>query len=161
MMTNILVQHPSELYFTLSDAEFQRAAEKYASLLIPSGISFFENSATAGICADQDGYFDNFTVLSQFQRLFILLSFKEDCKGHEIEIVVDNARTHTAHSYSVNDFPEGIDRKCPVDFIECTDENGHMVPISWKIERIVTVVERTWDAYACYYETQRHSNTSC
>ena len=39
------------------------------------------------------------TVLNQFERLFQMLQFKNDFNSpvkHQIEIVVDNARTHTA-----------------------------------------------------------------
>jgi hypothetical protein len=53
--------------------------------------------------------------------LFQLLEFKEQYKGHTIECVVDNARTHTAKTHSLFDFGKSIGTRCPVDKIEYTD----------------------------------------
>jgi hypothetical protein len=39
----------------------------------------------------------------------MLLSSKKENKDHEIEILVDNSRTHSAGAYSLNDFRAGID----------------------------------------------------
>ena len=46
-----------------------------------------------------DLYFDNETILNQFERLFQLLPFKTEYKGHDFEIVVDDARTHSAKEF--------------------------------------------------------------
>ena len=89
-----------------------------------------EHSAAAGTNVGQDGYFDNNTVLTQFGSLFMLISFKKDFKDHEIEVVVDNARTHSTREYSVNDLSKGIDTKCPVDAIEYVDNEGKLVSVS-------------------------------
>jgi hypothetical protein len=64
------------------------------------------------------------TILEQFERLFQLLEFKEQYKGHTIECIVDNARTHTAKSHSLSDFGKSIGTRCPVDKIEYTDTKG-------------------------------------
>ncbi|CAF1309414.1 unnamed protein product [Adineta ricciae] len=116
--------------FFSKDAEFKRACKKYPSLLSSDDLNYVGNSATAGINVGQEGYFDNDTILAQFERLFMLLSFKESFKDHEIEVVVDNARTHSAREYSINDFSKGIDTKCPVDFIEYQDIQGKTVSVS-------------------------------
>ena len=100
--------------FSLSDVELKRACHKYPSLASSHDLNKMEHSATAGINVEQDGYFDNNSVLTQFDRLFMVLSFKEDFKDHEIEVVVDNARTHSAREYSVNDFSKDVDTKCLV-----------------------------------------------
>ena len=54
-----------------------------------------------------DGYFDNDCILRQFERLFMMLEFKKDFNHpvkHDIEIVVDNSRTHTKMEVNINDF---------------------------------------------------------
>ncbi|CAF2737794.1 unnamed protein product [Rotaria sp. Silwood2] len=130
MISDFLVQHPSGPFFSLSDAEFHNAVEKFPSLSAPSGLSYFNNSATAGINVGQEVYFNNETILAQFERLFMLLPFKEAFKDHIVEIIVDNAKTHSAKSYSINDFSKGIGTKCSVDSIEYTDDNGQLVSVS-------------------------------
>ena len=42
-----------------------------------------------------DSYFDNSVILFQFERLFKLLEFKGEYRNHTIEILVDNATTHS------------------------------------------------------------------
>ena len=87
-------------------------------------LNYVERSATASIHIGKDSYFDNMTILEQFERLFQLLQFKEEYKGHRIECIVDNARTHTAKSHSVLDFGKSIGTRCPVDKIEYIDSKG-------------------------------------
>ena len=128
-LSGFLVQHPSGPFFSLSDVEFKRACNKYPSLASSHDLNYMEHSATAGIRVGHDGYFVNNTVLTQFERLFMLLPFKKDFKDHAIEVVVDNARTHSAREYSVNDFSKGIDTKCPVDVIEYVDNQGKLVSV--------------------------------
>ena len=124
MLSDFLVEHPSGPFFSLSEAEFKRACRKYPSLISPNDLNYAEYSATAGINVGQEGYFDNTTILSQFERLFMLLPYKDDFKGHTIEVVVDNARTHSARAFSVNDFGKGVNTRCPVDAIEYLDSQG-------------------------------------
>ena len=71
-----------------------------------------------------DLYFDNETILNQFERLFQLLPFKTEYEGHDFEIVVDNARTHSAKEFSFNDFGKKIGTRCPVDSIDYIDGDG-------------------------------------
>lgn len=54
-----------------------------------------------------DGYFDNKSILNQFERLFQMLEFKREYNHpvkHEFEIVDDNARTHTAQNINIELF---------------------------------------------------------
>ena len=51
-------------------------------------------SATSDINLGYDMYFDNETILNQFEWLFQLLPFKTEYKGYDFEVIVDNARTH-------------------------------------------------------------------
>ena len=56
------------------------------------------------IIPGQDSYFDSDTILSQFERLFQILEFKTEYQNpvrSNIEILVDNARTHTALSVNI------------------------------------------------------------
>ena len=104
MISDFLVCHPSGPFFSLSESEFMMASKVYPNLLNDSGIHYVQYSATAGINLGYDMYFDNETILSQFERLFQLLPFKAEYKGHDFEIIVDNARTHSAKEFSLNDF---------------------------------------------------------
>ena len=47
-----------------------------------------------------------------------MLKYKVELKDHAIEFIVDNARTHTAKSHSVNDFGKSIGTRCPADTID-------------------------------------------
>ncbi|CAF1473826.1 unnamed protein product [Didymodactylos carnosus] len=89
-----------------------------------TGVDYVERSATASINVGQGAYFDNSTILEQFERLFMLIEFKEACRNHTIEIVVDNARTHTAKAYSVMNFAKGIGTRVSVGQLEYIDANG-------------------------------------
>ncbi|CAF1389676.1 unnamed protein product [Adineta ricciae] len=129
MVSDFLVQNPNGPFFSLTDVEFQNAAKKFPSLSVPTGLNYLKNSATAGINVGQEGYFNNETILAQFERLFMLLLFKEAFKDHTVEIILDNAKTHSAKTYSINDFGKSIGTRCPVDSIEYIDDNGQLVSV--------------------------------
>ena len=92
-------------------------------MVADTDVKYVPRSATASIDIGVDSYFDNATILLQFERLFQLLEFKEAFRGCIVELVVDNSRTHTAKSHSVHDFGKGIGTQCKVDTIEYL-ENG-------------------------------------
>ena len=96
----------------------------------PDGVNYIKNSASTGINVGEEGYFNNETILAQFERLFMLLPFKKAFDGHVVEIVVDNARTHATKEYSITDFRKGIGTNCPVDFIHYFGDDGQLVSIS-------------------------------
>ena len=76
----------------------------------------------------QDGYFDNDSILKQFERLFQMLEFKENYNKivkHDFEIVVDNARTHTKQNININEFRLKPGGNCPVEFLRWRDENNN------------------------------------
>ena len=85
MLSDFIVQHPRGPSFSLSDAEFSLAAKKFPSLSNPDGIYCLKNSATAGINAGEEGYFNNEIILAQFERLFMLLPFKKAFDHHVVE----------------------------------------------------------------------------
>ena len=125
MVSDFLVAHPSGPCFSLSQEEFDLAAKQYLSLKSDNNeLNFVNCSAIAEIHVGQDGYFDTDTILYQFERLFQLLSYKKDFKNREIEIIVDNARTHSAKEYSINDFAKSIGTRCPVSAIEYVDDQN-------------------------------------
>ena len=96
VMTNdFLVQHPSNPFFALNEKGYEKAIQRYPQVQAASDIDYYDRSATASIQVGQGSYFDNETMLQQFEELFQLIQFKQDFKDHEIEIVVDNACTHT------------------------------------------------------------------
>lgn len=131
MISDFFFQHPSGPFFSLSDAEYKSAIERFPSLSSSDDLlNYYGNSATASINVGTEGYFDNETILCQFERLFQLISFKQDFKGHQIEVVVDNARTHSMREYSINNFNKGIGMKCPVDSIEYVDGSGKLITVS-------------------------------
>lgn len=124
MISDFLICHPSSPFFRLTDDEWRKAIRKYPSLLQNDGINYISGTATAEINIGGDSYFDNETVLSQFKRLFQMLEFKTNYKGHHIDIIVDNARTHTACEYNIDSFGKRIGSRCPVKIIEYYDDNN-------------------------------------
>jgi hypothetical protein len=124
MVSDFLVQHPSGPFFSLSEKEFSQAVKQFPELEWPSDIDFLPRSATACISLGRDSYFDNVTILEQFERLFKLMKFKTEFKNAEVQCIVDNARTHSAKSHSISDFAKSIGRKCPIEKFDYTDSHG-------------------------------------
>ena len=92
-----------------------KALEKYPELGEKQDIGYIERSATTSIHVSSDTYFDNSIILKQFERLFKLLEFKKWFNNHKIDIIVDNARIHSASVYNLLDFGKGASTRCPVD----------------------------------------------
>ncbi|CAF4618702.1 unnamed protein product, partial [Didymodactylos carnosus] len=124
MVSDFLVQRPSGPFFQLSEDEWKQALGKYKSLSADGDVNYLSRTATASINIGTDAYFDNDTILSQFERLFEMLEFKQEYKDSHIEIIVDNARTHTKKAYSLQEFGKNIGTRCLVEKIEYVDENG-------------------------------------
>ena len=124
MVSDFLVEHSSGPLFELSEDEWKQAIAKYKSLSADSDVNYLPRRATASIDIGTNAYFDNDTILSQFERLFQMLEFKQEYKDHQVEIVVDNARTHTTKAYLLQEFGKTIGTRCPVEQIEYVDENG-------------------------------------
>ena len=127
--------HPSGPFFQLSRTEYDKALKKYPELEGAQDIDYIERSASASIQVSSDAYFDNSTILKQFERLFQLLKFKECFHYHKIEIVVDNARTHSARAYNLSDFGKGISTRCPVDQLRWIDDKGVIQSLSCYFQR--------------------------
>ena len=96
MVSDFLVEHPSGPFFELSEQEWKLATEKYKTLTENSGINYLNRTATASIDIGTDAYFDNDTILSQFERLFQMLEFKQEYKESYINIdnMFDSTQYH-------------------------------------------------------------------
>ena len=107
MVSDFIIQFPGCRFFQLSEEEYKKAVEKYPKLNENSHL-FLERSATRFIELNGENYFDNETILEQFERLLILLKFKQEFFHHDFDILVDNATTHTAKPFKLTDFRKGI-----------------------------------------------------
>ena len=104
MVSDFLVEHLSEPFFELSEDEWKQAVAKYKTLTVDSDVDNLSGTATASTNIGTGARSDNDTILSQFERLFQMLELKHVYKGHQIEIIIDNARIHTTKVYSLQDF---------------------------------------------------------
>ncbi|CAF1406848.1 unnamed protein product [Adineta steineri] len=124
MVSDFLVAHPDNPFFQLSKSEWTAAVKKYPELLEDDGIQHIERSASGSIQVDSGGYFDNNAIISQFTRLFKMLPFKIAYANHKIHIIVDNARTHSAKYYSVEDFGMKPGTRCKIDKLCYKDKSS-------------------------------------
>lgn len=107
MVSDFMVIHPSGSFFSLSEDEWNEAVKKYPSLSESNVINYEERTCTGSIIPGQDRYFDNKSIMNQFERLFQMLEFKKAFNfpvKHDIEVIVDNARTHTAQNINIESF---------------------------------------------------------
>ena len=95
MLSYFLCQHPYVSLFELSDEEMSEALKKYPELR-EQDIDFARDSNSSNASMEpgknKDGYFDNMTVLKQFERLFKMLEFKTVFKNTDKVLFIDNAR---------------------------------------------------------------------
>ncbi len=137
MTSDFLIAHPSGSTFSLSEEEWKNATEKYPSLLDDHGINYEPRTCIGSIVPGREGYFDSEAILNQFERLFQMLQFKKayhypvPC---DIEVIVDNARTHTAQTLNINDYRLNIGKSCPLEYIVWKDdnENEHTLDLFFK-----------------------------
>ena len=119
MLSQFLVQHNFYDIFSLCEQEWKKAVAEYPELDEEDEfLNFFPRSPNAWIEPKKDHYFDNKVILKQFERLFILLKYKDEFKNCEIEIIVDNARTHNARKYDAILFNKKPGTNCPYEVIE-------------------------------------------
>lgn len=104
MVSDFLMQFEESL-FELSEEEYQRAVQHYPELDEDDELlNYFPRSASARIHPQKDCYFNNETILKQFERLFKLSKFKTAFEGKQLQILVDNATTHSTKAYDVQQF---------------------------------------------------------
>jgi hypothetical protein len=92
--------------------------KQFPELALPSDIDHRACSVTTSVSLERDSYWVNATILGQFERSFKLIKFKTECKNVEIQLIVDNARTHSAKSHSITDFARPIGKQYPVEKID-------------------------------------------
>ena len=110
--------------FKLDEDEWKEAVRSKPELLANDEMmKYFPRSANAWIEPKKDNYFDNEVILRQFERLFIMLSYKRQFRGCKFEILVDNATTHSTKVYDINKFNKFPGTQCIYRTIEW-DEDG-------------------------------------
>jgi len=124
MVSDFLIAHPDNPFFQLSQDEWTLAVKKYPELLEDDGIQYIERSASGSIQVGYGGYFDNDAIINQFTRLFKMLPFKKAYAKHKFHVIVDNARTHSAKHYSIEDFGMKMGTRCKINQIFYTDKDG-------------------------------------
>jgi hypothetical protein len=132
MVSDFLVAHPAGPFFNLSDSEWENCIKKYPSVVNFHGVNYVDKTCTGSVEPGPGNYFSAETVLNQFERLFQMIEFKtvfHHPVKHDIEIIVDNARTHTAQVVNINDFRLHPDGNCPVETINYDDVNGEIKTI--------------------------------
>ena len=129
MVSDFLIAHPENPFFQLSQDEWTAAVKKYPELLDDDGIQYIERSASGSIQVGYGGYFDNDAVINQFTRLFKMLTFKKAYANHKFHVIVDNARTHSAKHYSVEDFGMKPGTRCTTEKIFYRDKSGKQLTI--------------------------------
>ena len=128
-ISEFLVSHPGNSFFELSHEEWKAAVSRYPELMEKTDIDYIARSASGSIQVGYDRYFDNYAIISQFTRLFKMLSFKRAYANHSIHVVVDNARTHSAKGFSLDEFGMKPGTRCSVDRIQYIDDHGQQKTI--------------------------------
>ena len=112
--------------FQLDESEWNEAIKYHPELSENKKMNFFERSASAWIEPGKDNYFDNEDILYQFKRLFTLLKYKTSYKYYDVEILVDNSKTHSTTLYDLNNFNKNPSMKPSIyqtiEYVE-NDEN--------------------------------------
>jgi hypothetical protein len=72
------------------------------------------------ISPGKDNYLDNEAIIEQFKRLFTLMNYSEIIirNGFRVDLLVDNATTHTKALIDISMFAKSINRACPVNEIK-------------------------------------------
>ena len=121
MVSDFLVIHPSGPFFSLSPKEMDECIAKYPNIEKFDGVNYVNKTCNRRIQPGHDNYFNSETILCELERLFQMLEFKSEFihpVRHTIEIVVDNARTHTAQLVNINDFRLHPNGHCPCKTLE-------------------------------------------
>jgi transposase len=123
MISGFFVQHKHEVFFELDEEEWAEAVIDYPELLVRNNVNYYNRSANAFIQPGKDNYFSSEVVLSQFRRLFIMLKYKKLFGNNKIQVMVDNATTHTAKQYDINLISKSEGKKCPYREIKWIEHN--------------------------------------
>lgn len=128
MISIFMVQSDVVDLFELDEDEYMDALEAYPELDdIDDQINYYPRSANAWIEPKKDNYFDSDIIQKQFDRFFIMAKFKKAFKDHSIEIIVDNARTHTTKVYDVKMFNKFPGTNCMYNEIRWEEDGNEKV----------------------------------
>ncbi len=108
----------------MDEEKWNKAVAAYIEIKLTSSfLEFLPRSAKAQIEPKKYNYFDNSIILVQFERLFKLIQLKKALQGHQIEILVDKARTISAKVNEVYLFNKKANANFIYKSIECVEES--------------------------------------
>ena len=121
MISDFIVSHPDMTCFELSESEWNNAVKENPQLDDPL---YIKKTATKIIEPSSDNYFTNETILEQFTRLILLMKYSAIFKSvnYRVDIIVDNATTHTKALVDVSMFNKGVNTHCGVDKLSWLNE---------------------------------------
>ena len=127
MIGDFIVSHPGMTTFALTNEEWNNAIKESPDLLQDDDMNFLPKTATSIITPSKESYFDNDCILKQFQRLIILMRFSEIFQqvDFRVDLIVDNATTHTKALVDVSMFGKSINTASPVEELFWYDENNN------------------------------------
>jgi hypothetical protein len=103
MLSGFIAQQSESDIFMLDEQEWIQTVTAYPELNSDDELlNYFPRSANSWFEPKKDNYFDNSIILRRFERLLKLIKFKKSYVDHQIEKLVDNARTHTFKVYDIN-----------------------------------------------------------
>ncbi len=127
MMSGFLLDVPGMPMLELTQSEYNKAVSSEPFLAEKSTFSDFylDRSATLLITPGKDSYLDNEAVIHQFKRFMILMKHSAFFKkaNFRVDILVDQATTHTKALVDLKMFSKSPNRKCPIDLLKW-EKNG-------------------------------------
>ncbi|CAF1121717.1 unnamed protein product [Brachionus calyciflorus] len=123
MLSDFITSDPKLLIFELGLNEWEEAIKKEPWVEENSKI----RSATAIISQSKENYFDNTSILEQYKRLISLIKYSSIFKSvnFRVDLLVDNATTHTKCQVDINLFAKSMNRSTPVEFLTWTKSEGN------------------------------------
>ena len=114
MISEFIVAHPDLTCFELTEDEWNEAINENPEL---NNNEYVRKTATRIIEPTKDNYFTNETILHQFKHLISCLKYSQAFKScnYRVDILVDNATTHTKASVDVSMFNKSINSHCGID----------------------------------------------
>ena len=123
MISDFIVAQPEMTCFQLT--EYKDALKENPEL---ENESYIERKATSIIEPTINCYFTNETILKQFKQLLISLKYSKIFKdvNYRVDILVDNATTHTKALVDVSMFNKSIDTHCGIDKLYWTNQKNEI-----------------------------------
>ena len=124
MISDFIVAHLEMTCFELSEVGWNKAISEHPEL---NNDSYINKTATAIIEPSKNNYFDNDSILSQFERLLLCMNYSSIFKdnNYRVDILVDNATTHTKALIDAKMFNKGVNTHCGIEKLSWNDENNN------------------------------------